>query len=107
MTAAPLHSGFAMGRGCSSRIFQGLQLLRDGNFHNAAGQPDHPLTLEIAEHSGDYLPVGTQVPGNGLMGNGQPLRFLNGYLLKQKSGNPSVHALPHDLLHQPHDLRKP
>ena len=44
--------------------------------------------------------------GDGLVGDGQPVRALNGGLLQQKGGNPLVHAPPHHLLHKPHDLRE-
>ena len=42
--------------------------------------------------------------GNGLVGDFQLIRPLNGRLLQQEGRQPFVQALPHDLLHQPHDL---
>ena len=45
--------------------------------------------------------------GNGLMGDLQHAAPLDGSLLQQKGRHPLVQALPHDLLHQPHDLGEP
>ncbi len=41
------------------------------------------------------------------MGDGQPVRALDGEFLQEESGHSLVHALPHNLFHQPHDLGKP
>ena len=45
--------------------------------------------------------------GDFLVGQIQRLAALQGALLQQELGQPLVEPLPHDLLHQPHDLGKP
>ena len=56
---------------------QFFQLFGIGDLDAAAGQLDHPLILKISKHSGDHFPMGTQVIGNGLMGDPQLTTSLN------------------------------
>ena len=88
-------------------ILQSRQLLFVQKLYHAPGQLHHALALEIAEHPGDYLPVSSQVVGDGLVGDIQPAGTLNHRFFQEKGGHPPVHTLPHDLLHEPHDLGKP
>ena len=45
--------------------------------------------------------------GDVLVGELQLTGPLDGGLLQQKGGQALVQALPHDLLHQPHDFGEP
>ena len=72
--------------------------------HGAPGELDHALALEPAEHPGDHLPGGSQVGGDLLVGDLQGGGLLDPGFLHQKARQSLVEALPHDLLHEPHDL---
>ena len=50
-------------------ILKRAQLFLIQDSHHAPGQTYHALVLKIAEHSGDNLPVGPQMVGNGFMGD--------------------------------------
>ena len=83
---------------------QFFQLFGIGDLDAAAGQLDHPLILKISKHSGDHFPMGTQVIGNGLMGDFQMTGPFDRHFLQQECGYTLVETLPHDLLHEPHDI---
>ena len=51
---------------------QSRQLLFVQKLYHAPGQLHHAFALEIAEHPGDHFPMGSQVIGDGLMGDVQP-----------------------------------
>ena len=66
------------------RTAQGFQLVKVHNGHHAPRQLHHALALEVAQHPGDDLPVGTQVVGDGLMGEPQLSAALNCGLLQEE-----------------------
>ena len=45
--------------------------------------------------------------GNDLMGDPQIHRVLQRTFLQKERGQPLIEALPHDLLHEPHDIGEP
>ena len=85
-------------------IRQLLQLLSVGDLHGAPGQGHHAFALEIPQHPGDHLPGGAQMGGDFFVGDFQNGGIFQLLLFQQEGGQPLVKALPHNLLHQPHQV---
>ena len=64
------------------------------------------VALEIAEHTGDHLPMGTEMVGDDLMGDLQLVGIFDGGFLQKKGGQAFIQAFPEDLLDEPHDVGK-
>ena len=94
------------GSGGSGIPVKGKKLSSVQYFHGPAIKLYNSFALEIAQHSRHHLPGGTQVIGDPFVGDPKGSGSFQGTLFQQKSGQTFVQALPHDLLHQPHDLRK-